>query len=76
MSQSRLDQRAMPSDESHHDLGRPFLTDDEIVRRLKEVEAALRSIIRDGRDRPFTEVGHAADDLHRLAMDLAPEATP
>jgi hypothetical protein len=55
--------------------GLPFLTDDEIVRRLEAVEAALRSIIRDGRDRPFTEVGHAADDLHRLVRDLLPEAT-
>lgn len=52
----------------------PFLTDPEIVRRLGEVEARLRSIIREGHDRPFVEVGQAADELHRLAADLMPES--
>jgi hypothetical protein len=53
-------------------LVKPFLTDDAIVRRLEEIEKALRAIA-DGRgDR--TAVGQAADDLHRLAMDLMPEA--
>jgi hypothetical protein len=52
---------------------RPFITDPEIVRRLEEVEALLRSIIRNGEERPFVAVGRAADDLHRLAVDLTPE---
>jgi hypothetical protein len=54
---------------------KPFLTDLEIVRRVEEVESALRSIIRSGHDRPFLAVGQAADELHRLAVDLAPETT-
>jgi hypothetical protein len=57
-------------------LERPFLTDPEIVRRLEAVESALRSIVRNGQDRPFPEVGRAADDLHRLARDLVPEVKP
>lgn len=52
---------------------RPFLTDPEIVRRLADVEALLRSIIRTGQDRPFVLVGRAADELHRLSTDLIPE---
>lgn len=52
---------------------RPFITDDIIVSRLRTVEALLRQVIHDGQDRPFVEVGRAADALHRLARDLQPE---
>jgi hypothetical protein len=55
-------------------LEQPFLTDPEIVRRVGEVEALLRLVVRDGQDRPFVAVGRAADELHRLAADLMPES--
>lgn len=57
-----------------HAIEQPFLTDPEIVRRLEEVEARLRLIICSGQERPFVAVGRAADDLHRLAVELLPEA--
>jgi hypothetical protein len=68
----RVQNFALPTS---HDGERPFLTDDEIVRRLGGVEALLRSIIRTSQERPFVAVGQAADDLHRLVRDLMPETT-
>ncbi len=53
---------------------KPFLTDAEITRRVEAVELLLRSIIRDGQERPYVAVGQAADDLRRLAKDLMPES--
>ncbi len=44
------------------------------ARRVEAVELLLRSIIRDGQERPYVAVGQAADDLRRLAKDLMPES--
>ena len=71
MKQLRLGDQ--PANESHHGAATLFLTDPEIVRRIEAVETALRSIIRNGADRPFVAVGQAADDLRRLAQDIVPE---
>ena len=52
---------------------KPFLTDPEIIARVRSVEADLRRIIRIAEERPYVRVGAAADALAALARDLEPE---
>ena len=72
MSQLTISERAASRE---GEPARPFLTDPEIIARVLDVEARLRSLVSGGLAQRFVgvdQVRQAADDLRRLADDLRP----